>query len=56
VSAAVNQALGDLEVREKMRAQFYEPRPGSAESFASFVRSESVKWTKTIREANIKAD
>lgn len=56
VNAAVNQALGDLEVREKMRAQFYEPRPGTAESFADFVKSETVKWTKTIREANIKAD
>lgn len=56
VHAAVNQALADAEVREKMRSQYYEPRPGSADRFAGFVKSETVKWTRTIREANIKAD
>jgi len=56
VHAAVNQALADAEVREKMRSQYYEPRPGRADRFAGFVKSETVKWTRTIREANIKAD
>jgi tripartite-type tricarboxylate transporter receptor subunit TctC len=56
VNAAVNQALAEPDVREKMRGQFYEPRPGSAESFQKFVRDETAKWTRTIREANIKPD
>ena len=56
VNTAVNQALAEPEVREKMRAQFYEPRPGTADAFAGFVKSETVKWTGTIRGANIKAD
>jgi tripartite-type tricarboxylate transporter receptor subunit TctC len=56
VNAAVNQALADPEVREKMRGQFYEPRPGSPESYQKFVKDETAKWTRTIREANIKAD
>ena len=56
VNAAVNRAIGDAEIRDRMRAQFYEPQPGSADEMGAFVRSEVVKWGKTIREANIKAD
>jgi tripartite-type tricarboxylate transporter receptor subunit TctC len=56
VNAAVNQALADPEVRERMRGQFYEPRPGSAEGYQQFVKDEVTKWTRTIRAANIKAD
>jgi tripartite-type tricarboxylate transporter receptor subunit TctC len=56
VTAAVNGALGDADVQQKMRAQYYEPLPGSAAQFQRFVRDEIGKWGKTIREANIKAD
>jgi tripartite-type tricarboxylate transporter receptor subunit TctC len=55
-NAAVNRAIGDAEVQQKMRSQFYEPKPGSADEMAAFVKSEISKWGKTIREANIKAD
>jgi tripartite-type tricarboxylate transporter receptor subunit TctC len=56
VNAAVNRALSEPEVAQKMRSQFYEPQPGTADEMAAFVRSEVAKWGKTIREANIKAD
>lgn len=56
VNSAVNRAIADPEVQQKMRAQFYEPKPGSADEMAAFVNSEISKWGKTIREANIKAD
>jgi tripartite-type tricarboxylate transporter receptor subunit TctC len=56
VNAAVNRAIAEPEVAQKMRSQYYEPQPGSAEEMAAFVKSEVVKWGKTIREANIKAD
>lgn len=56
VSAAVNQALTTAAVREKMRAQFYEPWPGDSGGFQKFVRDETAKWTRIIRAANIKAD
>jgi len=56
VNAAVNQALADPGIQEKMRAQYYEPRPGSAEEMAAFVKNEISKWGRTIREANIKGD
>jgi tripartite-type tricarboxylate transporter receptor subunit TctC len=56
VNAAVNRALAEPEVEQKMRSQYYEPQPGSAEEMAAFVKNEVTKWGKTIREANIKAD
>ncbi len=56
VNAAVNRALADPDVAQKMRSQYYEPQPGSAEEMAAFVKNEVGKWGKTIREANIKAD
>jgi tripartite-type tricarboxylate transporter receptor subunit TctC len=56
VNAAVNRAIGDADVQQKMRSQYYEPLPGSAEEFQGFVKNEVAKWGKTIREANIKAD
>ena len=56
VNAAVNRALADPAVQQKMRSQYYEPRPASAEEFAGFVDAEIAKWGRTIRAANIKAD
>ena len=56
VNAAVNQALGERDLREKMRAQYFEAKPGSAAAFQKFVNDEIVKWSRTIRAANIKAD
>ena len=56
VNTAVNRALAEPEVAQKMRSQYYEPQPGSAEEMAAFVKNEITKWGKTIREANIKAD
>ncbi len=56
ISGAVNQALTTAAVREKMRTQFYEPWSGDSGGFQRFVKNETVKWTRTIRAANIKAD
>ena len=56
VNAAVSQVLGERELREKMRAQYFEARPGSAAAFQKFVGDETARWTRTIRAANIKAD
>lgn len=56
INAAVNQALADPGVQEKLRVQYYEPRPASAASFQKFVQDETEKWTRTIRAAGIKAD
>jgi tripartite-type tricarboxylate transporter receptor subunit TctC len=56
INSAVNKALADPEVQSRMRSQYYDPRPSSPDEFAAFVKSEVVKWGRTIRDANIKAD
>ena len=56
INNAVNRALADPEVQSRMRSQYYDARPSSPEEFQAFVKSEVVKWGRTIRDANIKAD
>ena len=56
VNNAVNKALAEPDIQQKMRAQYYDPRPSSPDEFAAFVKSEVAKWGRTIRDANIKAD
>ena len=43
------------DVRTKFEADGFEPVGSTPEQFASFVRSEIVKWEKTIKAANIRA-
>ena len=34
----------------------YEPIFGSAEEFSAFMKTDTRKWTKVIRDANVKVD
>jgi tripartite-type tricarboxylate transporter receptor subunit TctC len=39
-----------------MRNLGVEPAPGTPEAFDSYIRSETLKWAKVIKLANIKLD
>jgi tripartite-type tricarboxylate transporter receptor subunit TctC len=56
LNAAFVKALSDPAAIEKIRVLGAEPKPTSAEAFAKFIQSESVKWGKLIAEAGIKAE
>jgi tripartite-type tricarboxylate transporter receptor subunit TctC len=56
VNAGVNRALAEADVRERLRAQFFDARPDTPAAFQKFVRDETAKWTRTIRDAQIKPD
>jgi tripartite-type tricarboxylate transporter receptor subunit TctC len=56
LNAAFVKALSDPVAIEKIRMLGAEPKPSSAEAFAKFIQSESVKWGKLIAEAGIKAE
>ena len=56
INGEMNRATAAPEVREKLAAQYYDLRGGSADEFAAFVRSEVARWSKVIREASIKGD
>ncbi len=55
-NAAVNVAVRDPEIREKLLQQGSEGVGGTSESLARMVSAELVKWKKLAADAKIKAD
>ena len=56
LNAEITAALNDEATRSTLRTMGVEPAPGSAEAFEAYIRSETAKWAKVIRTANIKLD
>ena len=56
VNAAVNQALQNADMKEKLAALAFEPVGGTPQQFADYVKAEIVKWGKVVRAGNIKAE
>ena len=53
---AVNRALKEPDMKEKITAQGNEVAGGTAEEFAALIASESEKWGRVVREAKIKPE
>jgi tripartite-type tricarboxylate transporter receptor subunit TctC len=56
LNAAVNQALQNADMKEKLAALAFEPVGGTPQQFADYLKSEIVKWGKVVRAGNIKAE
>ncbi|HEY0295624.1 MAG TPA: tripartite tricarboxylate transporter substrate binding protein [Bordetella sp.] len=56
LNAALQAALADPMVQSRMADLGATLTPGSAADFGTFVANETVKWTKVIKAADIKAD
>src|SRR5207247_1157629 len=56
INNEANRAVAAPEARDKLAAQFYDVRAGSAEQFAAFVRAEVTRWAQVIRDARIKGE
>lgn len=54
--AEIARAMALPDIKEKMVAQGTDPVGSTPEEFGAFVRSESAKWTRVIRQANIRPD
>ena len=50
------KVLNAPDVREQLLHHGLEPKPGTREELARYIRKESDTWGKLIKEANIKAD
>ena len=50
------KAMNNPETRDKLIAQGTDPVDSNPKSFAAFMKSESAKWARVIKDANIKAD
>ena len=49
-------AVGAAALQEKFEQYCAEEGGGSSEKFAAFIRSESVKWARVVKDANVKVD
>ena len=56
LNTEINAALNDETIRAGMRAQGIEPAPSTSEAFGRYIATETTKWGKVIRIANIKLD
>jgi tripartite-type tricarboxylate transporter receptor subunit TctC len=56
LNALVNAGLSEPKTAELLRVQGIVPRPMSAPDYQAFVRAETEKFGKIVREANIKVE
>jgi tripartite-type tricarboxylate transporter receptor subunit TctC len=56
LSDALTHALADAGVRKRLDELGVEPMPMSGADFAKYAKSESARWSKVIKAANIKLD
>jgi tripartite-type tricarboxylate transporter receptor subunit TctC len=56
LNAAFVKVMQEPAMAEKLRTLGAEPKPGTAEAFGQFIRSESAKWAKVVAEAGIKPE
>ena len=55
-NADLNRAMKEPEVRTRLGHNGMELAGGTPEQFGEFVRAEIAKWTRVVREGNIRAD
>jgi len=48
--------LNNSSVRDQLAAQGIESTPSSPEQFTNYIRTETLKWSKVIRSANLRAN
>ena len=56
LNAEINKAIAAPDMKEKLAQNGIEPLGGTPEQFATYIRSESARFGKVIREAGIKGD
>lgn len=56
INADFNQVLAAADVQERLLASGFEPLGGPPQKFADYLRAETGKWTKVVREAGIRVE
>jgi len=56
LSAEINAALNDEQIKANMRNLGVEPAPSRPAAFEAYIRAETQKWARVIQQANIKID
>jgi tripartite-type tricarboxylate transporter receptor subunit TctC len=56
INSALNTALNDAAVKERLKAAGLEPVGGTPEQFAKLIHDESVKWAPIIKRSGARID
>jgi tripartite-type tricarboxylate transporter receptor subunit TctC len=56
LNAALNRALQDPEVKDKILSQGNEMGGGTPEQFAALIKSEAPRWGKVVKDAKIEPE
>ena len=56
LNAEITGALNDEQIKASMRNLGVEPTPTTPAQFEDYIKSETAKWAKVIKQANIKLD
>jgi tripartite-type tricarboxylate transporter receptor subunit TctC len=56
LNGEITAALRDEAIVSALRAQGVEPTPTTADAFEAYIHSETTKWARVIKAANIKLD
>jgi tripartite-type tricarboxylate transporter receptor subunit TctC len=53
VNADLHKALNAPDVRRRLAEQGVDPAPSTPEQFAAFIRAETEKWAKVVKDAGV---
>jgi tripartite-type tricarboxylate transporter receptor subunit TctC len=54
LNGAINEAISSPEVKQRFEQLNIDSRPTTPEEFAAFVKDQTERWSKVVKEANIK--
>jgi tripartite-type tricarboxylate transporter receptor subunit TctC len=54
LNGTINEAIGASEVKQRFEQLNIDSRPTTPEEFATFVKDQTERWSKVVKEANIK--
>ena len=56
VNAEMNKILGDPAIKDRFRQLGFEITGGTQAEFAAVIESETRKWSKVIKDANVRPE
>ena len=53
INTEVANAVSSPDLRSRLEQMGFDPQPSTSEEFAAFIRSETAKWAKVVKDAGI---